>query len=81
MQAADTAEENDLRYILNLEREASGKAVTKYKEMCELVMALGHDGKKYLREAVKNMRNIVSEVYSVRWLGGFLDRALSQARR
>ena len=57
--------ENDLRYVLGLERHRERARVeTRYNALTELVYALGHDGKKYRREATQRLRAIVSEVYS-----------------
>ena len=37
---------------------------SRYHELTELVSAMGHDGRKFRREATKGLRAIVSEVYS-----------------
>ena len=67
--------EGEFRYLLNLQGVAMRAEVErKYCEMAELVTALGHDGKKYRRETVREMRLIVSEAYSA-------PRVIETARR
>ena len=57
--------DEDLRYVLGLEGHRDRHRVeTRYSQLCELVNALGHDGKKYRREATQKLEAIVSEVYS-----------------
>ena len=57
--------DRDLRFVLGLEghRDARSRR-TKHDELTELVLALGHDGVKYRREATKRLRAVVSEVFS-----------------
>ena len=57
--------DEDLRFVLGLDghRERS-RVESRYHELTELVNALGHDGRKFRREATRGLRAIVSEVYS-----------------
>ena len=56
---------DDLRFVLGFEGHSNSLSRrTKYEEVVEIINSLGHDGKKYRREAVRGLRAIVSEVYS-----------------
>ena len=57
--------DEDLRFVLGLDGHRESRRIeSRYHELTELVAALGHDGRKFRREATRSLRAIVSEVYS-----------------
>ena len=58
-------DEHDLRQVFGLHgqrRWARREARTTYGDIVSLVSSLGHDGRRYQREAFNRLRSIVSDV-------------------